>query len=64
MVDDPAILVAILIAARRSGNRVLEREARRNLRDCFGVSLRFHEADNQEREYETTHDTEGRRDHD
>ncbi len=38
---DPAALVAIIIAARRSGDRELERAAKRELRDEHGIALRF-----------------------
>ena len=38
---DPATLVAIVIAARRAGNRQLERRMRRELEEDFQVSLRF-----------------------
>lgn len=39
--DGPETLVAILVAARRAGNRPLEREMRRRLRSRYGVRLRF-----------------------
>lgn len=38
---DPAALVAIIIAARRSGDCKLERAARSELRDEHRVELRF-----------------------
>ena len=37
----PATLVAIIVAARRAGDRDLEREARRELQSQFGVKLHF-----------------------
>ena len=37
----PATLVAILVAARRAGDRDLERDARQKLRDRFGIKLNF-----------------------
>ena len=37
----PATLVAIIVAARRAGNRELEREMRRQLEQEFGVKLSF-----------------------
>jgi hypothetical protein len=39
--DSPATLVAIIVAARRAGDRELEREARRQLEERFGVRLTF-----------------------
>jgi len=39
--ESPATLVAILVAARRSGDQELEREARRKLEERFGVKLTF-----------------------
>ena len=39
--DSPATLVAIIVAARRAGDRELEREWRRRLRKRFGVNLIF-----------------------
>ncbi len=36
-----ATLVAILVAARRSGDRELERQARRQLQHDYGVKLSF-----------------------
>ena len=39
--DSPATLVAIIVAARRAGDRELERESRRRLRQRFGVNLIF-----------------------
>ena len=37
----PATLVAIIVAARRTGDRELEREMRRQLEKRFGVKLSF-----------------------
>jgi hypothetical protein len=37
--DSPATLVAIIAAARRAGDRELEREARRRLEEQFGMRL-------------------------
>jgi hypothetical protein len=39
--DSPATLVAIIVAARRAGDRELEREARQQLEERFGVRLTF-----------------------
>jgi hypothetical protein len=39
--DSPATLVAIVVAARRARDRELEREARRQLEERFGVRLTF-----------------------
>ena len=39
--DSPATMVAIIVAARRAGDRELEREWRRRLRQRFGVNLIF-----------------------
>ena len=39
--DSPATLVAILVAAKKAGDRELEREMRRRLRSCHGVRLTF-----------------------
>jgi hypothetical protein len=39
--DSPATLVAIIVAARRTGDRELEREARRQLEERFGAKLSF-----------------------
>ena len=39
--DSPAALVAIVRAARLSGDRDLEREARRELAERFGIRLSF-----------------------
>ena len=39
--ESPATLVAIIIAARRSGNRDLEREIRRQLLTLYQVKLIF-----------------------
>ena len=38
---DPPVLVAILIAARRTGDRLLERVARRELEQRHGIKIRF-----------------------
>ena len=38
---DPPILLAILIAARRTGDRLLESVAMRELRDRHGIRVRF-----------------------
>jgi hypothetical protein len=38
---DPPTLVAILIAARRTGDRVLESFARRELEDVHRIRIRF-----------------------
>ena len=38
---NPATLVAIIVAARRAGNRELEREMRRELEQQFRVKLYF-----------------------
>jgi len=40
-IENPETLVAIIVAARRSGNRDLERKAKRLLRSNFDVVLRF-----------------------
>jgi len=37
----PGTLVAIIVAARRAGDRELERESRRQLQERFGVKLNF-----------------------
>ncbi len=37
----PATLVAIIVAARKSGNRDLERQMRRELKEQFQVTLSF-----------------------
>jgi hypothetical protein len=37
----PATLVAIIVAARKAGDRELEREAKRKLRERYGVHVRF-----------------------
>ncbi len=37
----PSTLVAIIVAARRSGDRDLEREARRTLADQHGMRVSF-----------------------
>jgi len=39
--ESPTTLVAIIIAARRAGNRELEREMRRQLEQRFRVKLSF-----------------------
>ena len=39
--ESPATLVAIIVAARRAGNRELEREMRRQLEQRFRVKLSF-----------------------
>jgi hypothetical protein len=39
--DSPATLVAIIVAARRVGDRDLEREMRSRLEERFGVKLVF-----------------------
>ena len=39
--ESPATLVAILVAARRAGDRDLEKDARRKLEERFGVKLSF-----------------------
>ena len=39
--ESPATLVAIIVAARRAGNRELEREMRRQLEERFRVKLSF-----------------------
>lgn len=39
--ESPATLVAILVAARRAGDRELERETRHKLEQRFGVKLTF-----------------------
>ncbi len=38
---DPPILVAILIAARRTGDRLLETVARRELEERHKIKIRF-----------------------
>jgi hypothetical protein len=38
---DPPILLAILIAARRVGNRLLESVARRELEERYGIRVSF-----------------------
>ena len=37
----PATLVAIAVAARRAGDRELERDARQKLEERFGVRIQF-----------------------
>ena len=39
--DSPSTLVAIAVAARRVGDRELEKDARRKLEERFGVKLAF-----------------------
>ena len=39
--ESPPTLVAIMVAARRAGDRQLEKDARRKLEERFGVKLRF-----------------------
>jgi hypothetical protein len=39
--ESPATLVAIIVAARRAGDRELERETRRRLEERFRVKLSF-----------------------
>ena len=39
--NSPATLVAIIVAARRAGDRELERHCRRELLEGFGVRLSF-----------------------
>jgi hypothetical protein len=39
--ESPATLVAIIVAARRAGDRELERDARRQLEERFRVKLSF-----------------------
>ena len=39
--ESPATLVAIIVAARRAGNRELEREMRRQLEQRFHVRISF-----------------------
>jgi hypothetical protein len=46
--DSPATLVAIIVAARRAGDRELEREARRQLEERCGVRLTFARPSQQE----------------
>ena len=41
MYESPSTLVAIIVAARRAGDRELERDARRSLEDRYGVRLSF-----------------------
>lgn len=38
---DPPVLIAILIAARRTGDRLLETVARRELEQRHGIKIRF-----------------------
>jgi hypothetical protein len=38
--SDPPVLLAILLAARRLGNRLLERVARQELEDRHGITVR------------------------
>ena len=39
--DSPAALVAIVVAARKAGDRELERAAKRELQERFGVKIGF-----------------------
>ena len=39
--DSPATLVAIIVAARKTGDRDLEREMRQRLENRYGVKLVF-----------------------
>jgi hypothetical protein len=39
--ESPSTLVAIIVAARRAGDRELEKDARRKLEERFGVKLNF-----------------------
>ena len=39
--ESPSTLVAIVVAARRAGDRELEKDARRKLEERFGVKLTF-----------------------
>jgi len=39
--DSPASLVAIIVAARRAGDKDLERQARRELQRRFSLSVNF-----------------------
>jgi hypothetical protein len=38
---DPPVLLAILIAARRTGDRLLQSVAARELRERHGITIRF-----------------------
>lgn len=40
-IESPATLVAIIVAARRAGDRELERQMKQELADQFGVKLTF-----------------------
>ena len=40
-ITSPETLVAILLAARRSGDRELERQAQATLKTEFGITLKF-----------------------
>ena len=40
-ITSPETLVAIIVAARRAGDRVLERQAKTTLKEHFGISLSF-----------------------
>jgi hypothetical protein len=42
--DSPATLVAIVVAARRAGDRELERHVKRQLQERFGLTLNFAKA--------------------
>ena len=46
--ESPSTLVAIIVAARRAGDRELERQARRQLQERFGVKLNFTTADDRQ----------------
>ena len=39
--ESPSTLVAIAVAARRAGDRELEKDARRKLEERFGVKMNF-----------------------
>jgi hypothetical protein len=39
--DSPATIVAILVAARRTGDRELERDMRQQLSQRFGITISF-----------------------
>jgi hypothetical protein len=40
-ITSPETLVAIIVAARRSGDRELERQAKTTLQNEFGITLKF-----------------------
>lgn len=46
-VENPATLVAIIVAARKAGNRELEREMRGQLEEKFRVKISFARDENQ-----------------